>query len=55
MTSQTGETTHDDVFRLQFKRFGFEAFTTEPLAVNECAVGTFDILDVDLESNVILV
>ena len=49
------ETTYDDVVGLQFERFGFQAFTAKPLAIYECTVGTFDVLDVNLESGIILV
>jgi hypothetical protein len=49
------ETTYDDVFGLQFERVGFQPFVTEPLAVNKCTVGTFDVLNIDLEKGVILV
>jgi len=49
------ETTYDDVVGLQFEWFGFQAFTTEPLAIYECTVGTFDVLDVNLENGIILV
>ena len=48
-------TTYDDVVGLQFEGFGLEAFAAEPIVVDKCAVGTFDILDVNLESKVILV
>ena len=47
--------TYDDVVGLQFEGFGFKTFTTEPLAVDECTIGTFDILDINLESGVMLV
>ena len=46
--------TYDDVVRLQFEGFGFKTFTTKPLAVDECTIGTFDVLDVNLENGVIL-
>ena len=49
------EATYDDVVGLQFEGFGFQTFTTKPLAVDECTIRTFDILDVNLESKVILV
>jgi len=49
------EATYDDIVGLEFEGLGFQAFTTEPLAVDECAIRTFDILDVNLESKVILV
>lgn len=47
------ETTYDDVFGLQFERLGFQAFVTESLAVDKCTIGTFDILDINLEKRVI--
>jgi hypothetical protein len=49
------ETTYDDVVGLQFEWFRFETFGAEPLAVNECTIGTFDILDINLGRKVILV
>ena len=41
-------TTYDDVIGLQFEGFGLEAFAAKPIVVDKCAVGTFDILDVNL-------
>ena len=49
------ETTYDDVVGLEFERLRFQTFTAEPLAVDKCSIRTFDILDVNLESKVILV
>jgi len=49
------EATYDDVVGLQFEGFGFQTFTTKPLAVDERTIGTFDILDINLESKVTLV
>ena len=47
--------TYNDVIRLQFKRFGFQTFATQPLAVDKCTIGTSDVLNVNLESKVTLV
>ena len=48
------ETTYDDIVRLQFEWFGFQTFTTKPLAIYKYTIGTFDVLDINLGSKVIL-
>jgi hypothetical protein len=47
-------TTYDNVVGLQLERFRFQAFTTKPLAVDEGTIGAFDIFDVNLVDEVIL-
>ena len=49
------EATYDDVVGLQFERLGFQTFIAQPLAIDKCTIGTFDVLDVNLESKVTLV
>ena len=48
-------TTYDDVVGLEFEGLGFQTFIAEPLAVDKCTIVTLGILDVNLESKVILV
>lgn len=47
MTS--GKSTYNYVVRFQLKWLGFKTFCAETLAVDECAVGAFDVLDEYLE------
>jgi hypothetical protein len=45
---QIDETTYDNVVSLELTGLGLDAFGTESLAVDECAIRALDVFDVNL-------